>query len=61
VTRPTLALIGEAGPEAVVPLKRSGMTHSGTGGTAIIQLDGYTLAEIVVPHVPGVTKRYGLA
>jgi hypothetical protein len=25
VTRPTLALIGEAGPEAVVPLGRGGM------------------------------------
>jgi len=30
VTRPTLAMIGEAGPEAVVPLGR------GAGGTTII-------------------------
>ena len=29
VTKPTLALVGEAGPEAVVPLSRSGMAASG--------------------------------
>ena len=33
VTRPTLALIGEAGPEAVVPLSRGGL-----GGTTIIHV-----------------------
>jgi len=32
----------------------------GSGGTAIIQLDGRTLAEIIVPAMPGVIKRYGL-
>ena len=34
VTRPTLALIGEAGPEAVVPL--SGAGARGIGGSSII-------------------------
>jgi hypothetical protein len=33
VTQPTLALIGEAGPEAVIPL--SGMGASGAGGSQI--------------------------
>ncbi len=32
VRRPTLALIGESGPEAVVPLSRAGMGLSGDGG-----------------------------
>lgn len=45
VTRPTLALIGEAGPEAVVPLGRS----VDSGSSRIIQLvvDGKVLAEAV--------------
>jgi hypothetical protein len=33
----------------------------GGGGTAVIQIDGRTLAEIVVPEMPGVIRRYGLA
>lgn len=40
VTAPTLALIGEAGPEAVVPLKK--MNQFGNGGvTVIVQGDVY--------------------
>ena len=35
VTKPTLALIGEAGPEAVVPLSGSGGGVGGVGGTSI--------------------------
>jgi hypothetical protein len=35
VTRPTLALIGEAGPEAVVPLSRGGM-----GGGVVVNING---------------------
>jgi hypothetical protein len=33
VTKPTLAMIGEAGPEAVVPLSKVG-SLSGTAGTS---------------------------
>lgn len=33
----------------------------GGGGTAVIQIEGRTLAEIVVPEMPGVIRRYGLA
>jgi TP901 family phage tail tape measure protein len=32
----------------------------GGGGTAILNLDGETIAEAVVPHISGVRKRYGL-
>lgn len=42
VTRPTLALIGEAGPEAVVPLKGSnpGRLAGATGGGIVINFNG---------------------
>jgi hypothetical protein len=45
VTRPTLAMIGEAGPEAVIPLNKIGNT--GFGGGIIINLQGdfYTDTE----------------
>lgn len=32
VTRPTLALVGESGPEAVIPLRRSSIGDGNTGG-----------------------------
>ena len=33
----------------------------GGGGTAVINLDGRKIAEAVVPRIPGVVRRYGLA
>jgi hypothetical protein len=36
--------------------------NSGSGGgTAVINLDGRQIAEAVVPRIPGVVRRYGLA
>ncbi|BFU90168.1 MAG: hypothetical protein NTAFB01_13550 [Nitrospira sp.] len=46
VSRPTLALIGEAGPEAVVPLGRS-FGGQPTQQTIIVQLDGQELMRYV--------------
>jgi hypothetical protein len=45
VTKPTLALIGESGPEAVVPLGAGG-----AGGTIVVQLvaDARVLAEVLI-------------
>ena len=37
MTAPTLALIGEAGPEAVVPLNRMGSMGGGTNVTINVQ------------------------
>jgi SLT domain-containing protein len=37
VTRPTLALIGEAGPEAVIPLNRAGTIGMSGGITINVQ------------------------
>jgi hypothetical protein len=43
VTRPTIAMIGEAGPEAVIPLSRAGRPANigagVTGGTIMVQVD----------------------
>lgn len=53
VTRPTLAMIGERGPEAVIPLSQMG----GMGGgqtTIVIQLDGREIARNTLTHMPGV-------
>ena len=62
VTSPTMALVGEAGPEAVVPLDRAGAF--GFGGdaeqTIIIQLDGRTIAQSTVRHMPRVLRLQGV-
>jgi TP901 family phage tail tape measure protein len=56
----TLVNVGEGGrDEAIVPLGGSGM-EGGRGGTVIIEIDGDRLAEIVVPSIPHVVRRYGL-
>ncbi|MDD5547157.1 MAG: hypothetical protein PHO67_08405 [Candidatus Omnitrophica bacterium] len=56
VTEPTLALLGERGPEAVVPLnpysRRGGRSAAGIGGITIVApnaryLDGRTAAQLV--------------
>jgi hypothetical protein len=47
VTRPTLAMIGEAGPEAVVPLSHGGMF--GGGVTVVLEVDRQELARMVAP------------
>jgi hypothetical protein len=63
VRRPTLALVGEAGPEAVVPLSSGGFalsTPDEATTTIILELDSRQVAEAVVPQIPGVVRRYGL-
>jgi hypothetical protein len=52
VTGPTLALIGEAGPEAVVPLDRMG------GGNVTINVNGGD-PEAVVQALRRYMNRYG--
>jgi hypothetical protein len=60
VRRPTLALVGEAGPEAVVPLSQlSTMGGPATGSvTTVVQLDGRTVAQLTAPYMPGAARRY---
>ena len=60
VTKPTLAMIGEAGPEAVVPLTGSNTPNLGGGGgpqEINIYLDGKRLERFVVD---GLDKRVRL-
>lgn len=58
VTRPTRALIGEAGPEAVIPLP----ADFGAGGdmTTNVYLDGDLLTRVVTKRQPGVLRAYGV-
>jgi len=59
INRPTVALIGEAGPEMLVPLGRSpgnSPLPSGGGGgggpvTLILQVDGRTLGQIMIDDI----------
>jgi TP901 family phage tail tape measure protein len=64
VLGPTLGLIGEAGPEAVVPLNRFGSIlgqQQPIEITVISQLDGYNVARSVVRHMPRALHHAGLA
>jgi len=45
ITGPTLAMVGEAGPEAVIPLNRRGLTGLGGGGGTTIHVHGSVIAE----------------
>lgn len=51
VTRPTLAVVGERGPEAVVPLGRGGQ-----GGNIVLELDGRVLARAIRPYTDGLVR-----
>jgi phage-related protein len=60
VTRPTVALIGEAGPEAVVPLNRRNTPGLGGGVTVIVQtLDPKTAGQAVIAALRDVERRTG--
>lgn len=58
VTGPTLALIGEAGPEAVVPLNRRHGFGAGDRRPVqiTVELDGQTLMRYVGAHLPEVLR-----
>jgi hypothetical protein len=43
VTRPTMGLVGEAGPEAIIPLDRLGSTGGGT--SVVVNVEGSVLTE----------------
>jgi hypothetical protein len=63
VTGPTLGMIGEAGPEAVVPLDRLGEMRGGGNGQAIdnkIYLDGRLFAQLMTDQTPGALRTMGI-
>lgn len=59
---PTLFMAGEAGAEdfAFSGGGRRFAAPEGGGGTAVLMLDRRVLAEVMVPEMPGVIRRYGL-
>jgi len=64
VTRPTLALIGEAGPEAVVPLNRAGGMAGGGGPTYQITVntgvgDAGQIGADIVEAITAYERRNG--
>lgn len=48
VTRPTIAMVGEAGPEAVIPLNRLGSNFGGGNVSVYIQGDVYSSREAAI-------------
>jgi phage-related minor tail protein len=55
VTSPTLALIGEAGPEAVIPLSRGGM---GAGGITVNVMGGLSTSAEIGQAVVNAIRAY---
>jgi hypothetical protein len=53
VMRPTLALLGERGPEAVIPLNRAAAPME-----IQVHLDGRQVAALLVPYLPGAVRSY---
>jgi len=58
VTRPTVALVGEAGPEAIIPLAKLGGMRGPSEQTINIMLDGRLIANSVVRELPRVVRVY---
>lgn len=60
---PTLALSGGSGLSGggSVSLSSAIVSPQASTSTVIIEAEGRTLAEVLVPHIPGVVQRYGLA
>ena len=50
--RPTLALLGESGPEAVIPLDRTGGPFAGMKQVIQVMLDGTMIGEAAAENLP---------
>jgi hypothetical protein len=59
VSRPTLAIIGEAGPEAVIPLNKMGGTNINITVNAGIGTDGARVGEAVVKAIRSYERSSG--
>lgn len=60
VTSPTLALVGEAGPEAVIPLHRLASTGGGRGGDFIVNMPAGIDPTAVVQAQARYNRRNGV-
>lgn len=61
VKGPMMGLVGEAGPEAIIPLSKLGDMGMGGPTTVIIELDGRTLARSVYDNMPAVMRIRGVS
>jgi hypothetical protein len=62
VTQPMMGLVGEAGPEAIIPLSKLGQMNGGGPTTVVIELDGRQIAKSVFDNMASVTRmRMGRA
>lgn len=61
VTQPMMGLVGEAGPEAIIPLSKLGQMNGGGPTTVIIELDGRTIAKSVYDNMPSVMRVRGVS
>jgi hypothetical protein len=60
VTRPTLALVGESGPEAIVPLTGAQLGVSGNTYVTDVYLDGDKIARSTAKKLPRVLRGMGV-
>jgi len=59
VTSPTLAVVGESGPEAVIPLQRMGDMGGNTYNIQVTTLDARTAGDVVVDAITAWERRNG--
>lgn len=59
VTGPTVAMIGEEGPEAVVPLRQVGQMGGNTYNVTVQTLDARTAGDVVVDAIAAYERRNG--
>ena len=60
VTEPTVALIGESGPEAVVPLSKGGGSRGGSIDLTISAEGIGLLARKTVELTPEILREFGI-
>lgn len=60
VKGPMMGLVGEAGPEAIIPLSKLGDMGMGGSTTVVIELDGRTIARSVYDKMPSVMRVRGV-
>lgn len=61
VKGPMMGLVGEAGPEAIIPLDQLGSIMGGGETTVIVELEGRVLAKAVFDGMPSVMRLRGMS
>lgn len=61
VKGPMMGLVGEAGPEAIIPLDQLGSIMGSGETTVIVELDGRTIARSVFDTMPSIMRVRGIS